>query len=76
MMMNEYSYEMDILVKSEEAFQEGVASGIIQKAKEDSIALYKLGYFADKISEFHNNAYNKEQIQQWIDEYENSLAKA
>lgn len=37
MLCAQYSYKMDIAVKKEEAFKEGVAEGTRQKAVEDAI---------------------------------------
>ena len=41
MLCAQYSYKMDIAVKKEEAFKEGLAEGTQQKAVEDALMLIK-----------------------------------
>ena len=54
MLCAKYDYKMDIAVKKEEAFQDGMEAGLAkgaqQKAEEDAIALLKEGDSPEKIS--------------------------
>jgi len=56
MLCAEYSYKMDIAVKKEEAFKEGIAAGISQGAQQKAIEdarklLADKNYTAEEISE-------------------------
>ena len=55
MLCAKYDYKMDIAVKKEEAFQDGMEAGAQQKAIEDAKTLLSDGkYSAQEISELLN----------------------
>jgi len=59
MLCAKYDYKMDIAVKKEEAFQDGVEAGTQQKAVEDARSFYANGASIELISKSLNMPVDK-----------------